>query len=140
MEYLKKVEEEKYLYSHENPDGTQTYFVRKVENGKDTTECLNTNRIGTARKLRDGWVHGRTSKKLGIIEKVEEKGPVLITTLSWTTYEKAGYPTTKETRKNQETTSPQNWLPLSHCEDSGMARKWVRSRKTTGTIIATGGE
>ena len=80
MEYLKKVEGEKYLYSHENPHGTQTYFVRKVENGKDTTECLNTTRIGTARNLRDGWVHGRTSKKLGIIEKVEEKGPVLITT------------------------------------------------------------
>ena len=91
MEYLKKVEEEKYLYSHENPDGTQTYFVRKVENGKDTTECLNTNRIGTARKLRDGWVHGRTSKKLGIIEKVEEKGPVLIAVIL-DAYEKAGYP------------------------------------------------
>jgi hypothetical protein len=91
MEYLKKIAGEKYLYSHEDPDGTQTYFVRKVENGKDTTECLNTKRIGTARKLRDGWVHGRTSKKLGIIEKVEEEGPVLITTIL-DDYEKAGYP------------------------------------------------
>lgn len=91
MEYLKKVEGEKYLYSHENPDGTHTYFVRRVENGKDTTECLKTTRIGTARMLRDGWVHGRTSKKLGIIEKVEEKPPVLITTLL-DDYEKAGYP------------------------------------------------
>jgi integrase len=91
MEYLKKIAGEKYLYRHENPDGTQTYFVRKVENGKDTTECLNTKRIGTARKLRDGWVHGRTSKKLGIIEKVEEEGPALITTIL-DDYEKAGYP------------------------------------------------
>src|ERR1035441_204444 len=91
MEYLKKIAGEKYLYSHEDPDGTQTYFVRKVENGKDTTECLNTKRIGTARKLRDGWVHSRTSKRLGIIEKVEEEGPVLITTIL-DDYEKSGYP------------------------------------------------
>ena len=34
MEYLKKVEGERYLYSHENADGTHTYFVRRVENGK----------------------------------------------------------------------------------------------------------
>src|SRR5208337_396664 len=60
--------------------------------------------------------------------------------LSWTLTKRPAIQTTKETRKKQETTSPQNWLPLSHCEDSGMARKWVRSRKTTGTIIATGGE
>ena len=91
MNALKKVEGEKFLYTRTFDDGTTNYYVRTVENGRDTTISLECNRVGVARKKRDDWLNARTNRKLGIQEPLNPNGPPLIEAVL-DEYAKAGYP------------------------------------------------
>lgn len=103
---LKKVDGEPYLYFREVSEKVngklkkqRMYYIRKTDgvNGIDTNLCLNTTRIGVARKLRDQWVHSRTNQKLGITPPPPKTKRVKIDKLL-SVYHKAGHPSIRRGR------------------------------------------